>query len=95
MKLEEGMKVCISVKSLYNMGNDLLFGKIVPDFSESKNDTNYYDLYNEDGELACLDGEEVLVNQIGQAIITFRNDNGDGSVYFSLTHEETAAAIYR
>lgn len=95
MKLEEGMKVCISVKSLYDMENNLLFGKIVPDFTESQNDTDYYDLYNEDGELACLDGEEVLVDQIGQAIVTFRNDNGDGSVYFSLTHEETDIAIYR
>lgn len=95
MKLEEGMKVCISVKSLYDMKNDLLFGKIVPDFAENQSDIDYYDLYNEDGELACLDGEEVLVDQIGQSIITFRNDNGDGSVYFSLTHEETDVAIYR
>lgn len=95
MKLEEGMKVCISVKSLYDMENNLLFGKIVSDFAESQNDTDYYDLYNENGELACLDGEEVLIDQVGQAIVTFRNDNGDGSVYFSLTHEEADKAIYR
>ncbi|MDD6484007.1 MAG: hypothetical protein PUF72_05470 [Clostridiales bacterium] len=92
MKLTEGMKVCISVKALQNMENDLLYGLIVPDYY---NNTNYYDLYNEGGELACMDGEEVLIDQIGKTLVTFRNDNGDGNIYFSLTHKEAGLAIFQ
>ena len=70
--------------------NNLLFCEIVPDVT-----ADYYDLYNKNGELACLDGEEVLIDRIGKVTVTFRNDNGEESVYFYLTHEEADKAIYR
>ena len=95
MKLEEGMEVGISVKALYELERNLLFGRIVTDFATKENDCDYYDLYNEDGELACLDGETVKVDQVGVAIVTFRNDNGDGTIYFALTHDECDAAVFQ
>lgn len=93
-KLVEGMEVSISVKALYDMDKDLMFGFIVPDFSKLETDTDYYDLYNSGGELACLDGEIVHVDQVGRSIVTFRNDNGEGTIYFELTHEEAEVAVF-
>ena len=93
MEFKEGTRVRVSVRALYNMEDDLLYGQIIPDFAKLPNDTDYYDLYNEDGELACLDGEEVVIAQVGQHLVTLRNDNGDGSVYFTLTHEEATVAL--
>ena len=97
MKLQEGMKVCICVKALYDRNEDLFYGAIVPvpNFAKSSNACDYYDLCNEDGEVACLDGEEVTVDQVGVVLVTFRNDNGEGTVYFALTHEEAEAAILK
>lgn len=92
MKLTEGIKVCISVESLYNREKDLLYGHIeYTEANEPENgDDNYFDLYNEDGELACMDGEEVIVTQIDEDLITFRHDYVD----FRLSYEEAEIAIY-
>lgn len=91
MKFIEGTKVCVSIQTLYNSFPQLTFGEIVPDFG----DTDYYDLYNEDGELACLDGEEVIIEQVGEQLITFRNDNGESSIHFALTYKEAEMAIIK
>lgn len=92
MKYTEGMKVCVSVKALYEDEQDLTFGHIIPDFEDGE--VRYYDLYNEDDELACLDGEECIIDQVGKALITLRNTNGDGTIYFTLTREEADIAIF-
>ena len=55
-RFEEGQYVAVSVKTLYESGVPLTYGTIVPDYDE-KGKMNYYDLYNEDGEFACCDGE--------------------------------------
>ena len=91
MKLCEGMTVCLDIKSLYDEKKDLAFGTIV--FSLEGNQ-NYYDLYNENGELAYMDGEEVMIDQIGHCLITFRNTNGDGTIYFALTYDECEIAMF-
>ncbi len=92
MKYTEGMSVCVSVKALYENMSDLTFGHIIPDCEDGV--MKYYDLYNEDDELACLDGEECMIDQVGQVLITLRNINGDGTVYFTLTREEADIAIF-
>ena len=92
MKYTEGMHVCVSVKALYENTQDLTFGHIVPDFEDGV--MKYYDLYNDDDELACLDGEECVIAQVGQALITLSNSNGDGTIYFTLTREEADVAIF-
>lgn len=88
----EGMRVGVSVKALYENAQDLMFGHIIPDFEDGV--MKYYDLYNDDDELACLDGEECMIDQVGQALITLRNTNGDGAIYFTLTYEEADIAIF-
>lgn len=87
MKFEEAQTVCISVNALYDNYHHLMLGRI------EVTDDNYYDLYNEDGELACMDGEEVTIAQVGNNLITFRNDNDESSIYFALTREEAEIAI--
>lgn len=83
--------VCISVENLYNMyGKDLYLNTIA---TEHSNSCTYYDLYNEHGELACLDGEEVNVVQKGNGLISFVNCNGEYDVYFALTLKEAEKAI--
>lgn len=89
MKFTEGTTVCISIQALYDSFQHLTFGKIIPDLG----DTGYYDLYNENGELACMDGEEVTIEQVGEHLITFRNDNGESSVHFALTYKEAETAV--
>lgn len=65
---------------------NLSFGKIV--FTNEGESGTYYDLYNDDGEVACMSGEEVYVVEVGEYLVTFRNDNGESSVYFTLTKQE-------
>lgn len=91
-ELCEGMSVFVSVKALYDREDDLMLGHIIPDFENDE--MMYYDLYNEYGELACLDGESCIISQIGNGLITLRNDNGDGSVYFALTSDEARVACF-
>lgn len=80
--------VCISVQALYEaFGENLQLNTIAAE------DDGYYDLYNEHGELACMDGEEVSITQTGDVYISFVNSNGEYSVYFGLTHEEAKIAI--
>lgn len=80
--------VCISVQNLYEtFGDNLRLNTI------STEDDGYFDLYNEHGELACMDGEEVNITETGDTYISFVNNNGEYSVYFALTHEEAKIAI--
>ncbi|MCM1168222.1 MAG: hypothetical protein NC401_19730 [Ruminococcus sp.] len=51
-------------------------------------DDEYYDLYNDDNELACMSGEVVTIVEVGKELVTFRNDNGESSIYFTLTKNE-------
>ena len=78
MKFTEGTIVQIDITSLYKKFKQPALGR-----SE----------YNEDGEDACYDGEEVIIEQVGEHLITCRNDNGDGSMHFTLTRDEAEIAV--
>lgn len=84
--------VCISVKSLYESNLATLFCDIVPDYDDGK--LKFYDLYNDDGVLACCDGEECVIEQVGSEILTLINSNGEGTIYFNLTFEEADIALF-
>lgn len=86
--------VAISVKALYDMyGPNLTLGTIK---KHKSNGETYYDLYNEDGELACCDGEEWPMEENGGYLVTFLTDGPDGSaVRFTLTQEELGVATFR
>ena len=78
MKFTEGTIVQMDITSLYKKFKQPALGRIE---------------YNEDGEDACYDGEEVIIEQVGEHLITFRNDNGDGSMHFTLTRDEAEIAV--
>ena len=90
MKFTEGTTVCISVQALFETVGTPKLGWINFDSDYYE---NYYDLYNEDNKLACMDGEEVTIEQVGETLVTFRNDEGESSIRFTLTKEEAEIAI--
>ena len=88
MKFTEGAIVQMDITSLYKKFKQPALGRI-----EYNEDGDFYILFNEDGEDACYDGEEVIIEQVGEHLITFRNDNGDGSMHFTLTRDEAEIAV--
>ena len=93
LKLKEGQSISVGVKALYESKSSPTNGEIIPDYDE-KGKLNYYDLYNEKGELFCCDGETCCVDQIGEYLITLRNDEGESTVYFTITEDEGEIAIF-
>lgn len=84
-----------SVKSLYDSRKKLEHCTVVYTHDEYEGViADCYDLYNENGELACVDGETCCVSKAGETSITFRNDNGDYAIYFTLTLEEVGIADF-
>ena len=88
MKFTEGTIVQIDIISLYKKFKQPTLGRI-----EYNENGDFCILFNEDGEDACYDGEEVIIEQIGEHLITFRNDNGDDSMHFTLTRDEAEIAV--
>ncbi len=82
--------VCISIEALYKEFKD---GKLSRCYVEVDDNGTYYDLYTYDGELVCMDGEEVNIVETGDNLVTLRNDNGEYTVYFTLTKEEFEKAV--
>lgn len=87
VQIVEGDEVNLSIRNLFNKANPIFLGHVVHD------DDNYI-LYNDDNENACFDGETCRVDQIGSCLITFANDNGDITIFFTLTHEEAMVALF-
>lgn len=85
---KEAKIISLCTQSLYDAfkNEPLSFCGIV--FTDDGDGGTYCDLYNDDGELACMDGEEVYIVDVGEQLVTFRNDNGESSVYFTLTKNE-------
>ena len=88
VELVEGDDVTISVRSLFYEANPITFGHVVREAG------NEYVLYNENNENACFNGEKCRIYQVGDKLITFANNNGDGTIFFTLTHEEARAALF-
>ena len=57
-------------------------------------DDGVVSLYNHVGDLCCLDGETVAIISHENGRYLLRNDNGESSVYFSLTDDEVATACF-
>jgi len=84
---KEGLEVSINVEQLnFSFGNKLSYGTI-------ETDDDYFDLYNTDGNIACMNGEECVIEQVGEVLITLVNQNGEGDIHFTLTRSEADAAI--
>lgn len=96
MKLYEGYpsgkKVNISVHALYEGNANLEYTDIHTDY-----DGNYkfYGLYNDDGELCCLDGEECVVDHmIYDGWYDLVNNNGGTPVHFILSEHDLDIACF-
>ena len=73
----------LSVKELYDKyGNHLAFGSIEHTYEDGE---EYYDLYDENGFLVCVDGQKCEVISINREEITLKNDNDK---LFLLSREE-------
>lgn len=92
MNYQVGDCIGISVQALYNQfGEKLYQGRIE---RNEQIGCCYYDLYNTDGTLACMDGEQVFVNSIDDGKYTLESVDGGESVKFTLTKEEMSVAVY-
>ena len=84
--------VCLSISALEKeLGDNLEYTRIeyTPD-----GDKEYFDLYNANDELCCIDGEEVLIVKDDGTDLTFVNQNGLKDVEFRLTLTEFLIASF-
>lgn len=88
-----GAAVTVSVKTLYESVNNPKYVEIIPDFDE-KGNMAYFDLYNDKGELACMDGEVCRVAKAGRNRVVLSNAQGDNPVDFKLTAEEAGICCF-
>lgn len=87
---KDGQEVGLNIEQLqFALGNNLMFCEIKCDKL-----TDEYDLYNGDEELACMNGESCIIEQIGEDLITFANNNGESTIHFTLTKNEAEWAIF-
>lgn len=99
LNLVIGQEVPVGVKSLYMFNiyrypdGGPAYGHIEINFN-GLGDEPYYDLYNPDGYIACMDGEVCEVTGIEDDKVFFVNKAGDYPVEFVLTQEEAGVACY-
>lgn len=88
----EGKEVCLNIAALSEeLGDDLEYTRIK---YSSDGDGEYFDLYNAEDELCCMDGENVrIVKDYGTDLI-FVNQNGLKDVEFQLTLTEFKTAYF-
>ena len=89
----EGTTRCISIKALYELSSTLTYGSIIYSRDDDVKQ-EYFDLYNQDGQLACLDGEECKVKKVNKDSVVLTSKNTEFSVDFVLTHEEAQTAFF-
>lgn len=94
INFQEGQEVTVSVQALYDSGIPLEYGRIEVEKDDSGKVVNYADIYNEDGEFACCDGETCTIEQVGTVLITLVNDYGESTVRLTLTRPEAEIALF-
>ena len=94
MKYAVGEKVGISIKTMIVDGADMDYVDIVTDHDGEE---KFYMLYNEFGELCCLDGEECTIDHIvnGTTDVYDLVNHNDGDVHFMLSEHDLDIAVYR
>lgn len=92
----EGYLYTLNIERLFKeIGNNLKYAKIEHTPSETGDFWDeYFDLYNQNGELACMDGETVQVVKDNGNLLTLMNSTGMGDVEFDLTETEFKTAAY-
>lgn len=84
--------VCLSISALKRgLGDNLEYTRIE---YTNDGDREYFDLYNDEDKLCCLDGEEVFIIKDDGTDLTFINQNGTKDVKFTLTLSEFKIAAF-
>lgn len=84
--------VGMSLKALFGeKSSDLKHGKIIKTI-EGVNE--YYDLYDLNGELACMDGEVCEIVSEDDHKVRLLNNNGEYDTIFTLTKEELGISSF-
>lgn len=92
MKYEVGQKVNISIINLAEQDSDLTFVDLAVFCEESE-------LYNDLGELCCLNGEECVIDHVvvkstdRGALYDLLNCNGETAVHFILSEMDLDIAV--
>lgn len=92
MKYEVGQKVNISIINLAEQDSDLTFVGLAGFCEESE-------LYNDLGELCCLNGEECVIDHVvvkstdRGALYDLLNCNGETAVHFILSEMDLDIAV--
>lgn len=94
MKYTIGEKVCISIDAMINDDADMDYVDIITNHGGEE---TFYMLYNEFGELCCLNGEECTIDHIvnGTTDIYDLVNHNDGDVHFMLSKHDLDIAVYR
>lgn len=82
----------ISVMALYEQYGEKLSNCKIAKIEEG-NET-YYDLYNKNGVLACMDGESVTVINETNGTLTLSSVEDENNAVFTLTREEFSVASF-
>lgn len=94
MKYAVGEKVGISIKTMIVDGADMDYVDIATDHDGEE---KFYMLYNEFGELCCLDGEECTIDHIvnGTTDVYDLVNHNDGDVHFMLSEHDLDIGVFR
>lgn len=94
MKYKIGEKVGISIKTMVDSDADMRYVDVATDYDD---EGKFYMLYNEYGELCCLDGEECMVDHIvnGTTDIYDLVNKNDIDVHFMLSEHDLDIAVFR
>jgi hypothetical protein len=94
MKYAVGEKVGISIKTMIECGANFDYVDIATNYD---GDEKFYMLYNESGELCCLDGEECTIDHVVNGTTDIYNlvNKNDSDVHFMLSEHDLDIAVFR
>ena len=94
MKYKVGEKVGISIKTMVDSDADMRYVDVATNYDGEE---KFYMLYNEHGELCCLDGEECMIDHIvnGTTDIYDLVNKNDIDVHFMLSEHDLDIAVFR
>ena len=94
MKYAVGEKVSINIKTMIIDGADMDYVDIA---TNHDGEEEFYMLYNEFGELCCLDSEECTIDHIvnGTTNVYDLVNRNDGDIHFMLSEHDLDIAVFR
>lgn len=93
MKYSIGQKVCINIDAMITGDADMDYVDITIGYDREE---TFYILFNETGEVCCLDGEECTIDHMvnGTTDIYDLVNHNDGDVHFMLSEHDLDIAVF-